>query len=434
MTDASHNSSSSNAIDSDLMAQVKQALSRVKAASRQLVTATPANLSEAVHAIAAELRRNADGVLKANALDLSRMDPANPKYDRLLLNPGRIEQIASDIDAVANLDCPVGQILERRTLANGLQLEKTRVPLGVVAIVFESRPNVTVDVSALCLMSGNAALLKGSRDAQESNQAIVEIIHQALVRHHLPADAVTLAPAQRAALKPVLEASEVVDVAIPRGSQGLIDHVREHARVPVIETGAGIVHVYVDASADIDKARAIVTNSKARRVSVCNALDTLLVHESVLAELPEILRELGDNFQAEVLADPAAFATLDGHYAGPLKLAQPADFGREFLSMTLAVKVIHDLNEALDHVAQYSSGHSEAVVAEDTSVIETWLKTVDAAAVYANASTAFTDGAQFGMGAEIGISTQKLHARGPMALPELTSYKWIVRGNGQTRS
>ncbi|MFK7957459.1 MAG: glutamate-5-semialdehyde dehydrogenase [Lysobacterales bacterium] len=413
--------------------RVQSALSRVKAASRQLMLAAPATLSEVVHTIADRLRQNVPAVLEANALDLKRMDPSNPKYDRLLLTCERVEQIAADIDCVAELECPVGQVLERKSLDNGLQLEKTRVPLGVVAIVFESRPNVTVDVSALCLMSGNAALLKGSRDARDSNQAIVEIIHSALAEHDLPQDAITLAPAEREALKPVLEATEVVDVAIPRGSQGLIDHVREHAKIPVIETGAGIVHVYVDASADLDKARAIVTNSKARRVSVCNALDTLLIHESRLTDLPEILQDLGAIHHAKVLAEASAFETLKGRYAGELHRATPDDFGQEFLSMTLAVKVVGDFNEALEHVAVHSSGHSEAIVAEDSTVVETWLRCVDAAAVYANASTAFTDGAQFGMGAEIGISTQKLHARGPMALPELTSYKWIVRGHGQTR-
>ncbi|MEM6574395.1 MAG: glutamate-5-semialdehyde dehydrogenase [Pseudomonadota bacterium] len=416
-----------------LLRDVDQSLSRVKVAARQLNLAAPAVLSEAVLTIAARLRESAEAVLEANRRDLDRMEPANPKYDRLLLSPERIEAIATDLEAVAELPCPAGEILERRVLPNGLQLEKVRVPLGVVAIIFESRPNVTVDVAALCLKSGNAALLKGSRDAKDSNEAIVQIIQAALAEHELPADAVTLAPAERAALKPVLEAVDVVNVAIPRGSQGLIDHVREHARVPVIETGAGIVHVYVDASADVEKARAIVTNSKARRVSVCNALDTLLIHESLLDELPAIVAELGDHFDAEVFADTAAFRVLDGHYGGPLRQAQPEDFGREFLAMKLAIKVVNDLNEALEHVACYSSGHSESVVAEDTTVIETWLRAVDAAAVYANASTAFTDGAQFGMGAEIGISTQKLHARGPMALPELTSYKWLVRGSGQTR-
>ncbi len=414
--------------------RVQGALGRVKTASRLLVGATPAQLSAVVHTIADRLRDNIQGILEANALDLQRMDPENPKYDRLLLNAQRIEQIAADIDNVAELDCPVGQVLERKTLDNGLQLEKTRVPLGVVAIVFESRPNVTVDVSALCLMSGNAALLKGSRDASDSNKAIVKVIHGALAEHDLPTDAITLAPAEREALKPVLEATEVVDVAIPRGSQGLIDHVREHAKIPVIETGAGIVHVYVDASADQQKARAIATNSKARRVSVCNALDTLLIHESRLTDLPEILQDLGHIHNAKVLADEAAFQVLEGHYGGELRRAQAEDFGQEFLAMTLAVKVVGDFNEALDHVSLHSSGHSESIVAEDTTALETWLRCVDAAAVYANASTAFTDGAQFGMGAEIGISTQKLHARGPMALPELTSYKWIVRGDGQTRA
>jgi glutamate-5-semialdehyde dehydrogenase len=361
------------------------------------------------------------------------MDPADPRYDRLLLDEGRLEGIAADLRRVANLPTPLGEVLEERRLDNGLHLTRVRVPIGVIAVIFESRPNVTFDVVALCLRSGNACVLKGSRDARDSNRAIVDVVHAVLVDHGVDPGAVFLTSPERDVLPHVLDAVEYVDLAIPRGSRGLIDFVRDHARVPVIETGAGIVHTYVDASADLEKARAIVTNAKARRVSVCNALDTLLVHRDRLSDLPDLLDELGAKHGAEVFADPAAYAVLEGRYAGPLRAARPEHFGREFLAMKLAVRVVAGLDEALAHIHRHSSKHSEAVIAEDPAVLEAFLEGVDAAAVYANTSTAFTDGGQFGMGAEIGISTQKLHARGPMALPELTSYKWVVRGDGQIR-
>jgi glutamate-5-semialdehyde dehydrogenase len=300
-------------------------------------------------------------------------------------------------------------------------------------VIYESRSNVTFDVFALCLKSGNACVLKGSRDAADSNRAIVEIIHQALADNQLPTELAWLAPAEREALPVILNAVSLIDIAIPRGSQGLIEFVRENARVPVIETGAGIVHTYVDESADLSKAAAILVNAKTRRVSVCNALDTLVLHQSLLPQLPDLVNGLGGEHQVEIHADPAAFAVLDGLYPGPLQLAEDSDFGCEFLDYKMSIKVVASFEQALAHIAHYSSHHSEAIVAEDPVVIETFLQQVDAAAVYANASTAFTDGGQFGMGAEIGISTQKLHARGPMALPELTSYKWVIRGNGQVR-
>lgn len=404
-----------------------------RAAARELATTDPEQLGACLRTLSALLLEAQQEILAANERDLQRMNPADPRHDRLRLDPARLADIAADLIAVSRLPCPLGQVLESRTLANGLALSKVRVPLGVVAVVFESRPNVTIDVAALCLASGNAAVLKGSRDAADSNVALVKVIHAALQRHGLPAACVTLAPAAREALAPLLAAVGEIDVVIPRGSQGLIDHVRDVARVPVIETGAGIVHVYVHQSADLDKARAIVTNSKARRVSVCNALDTLLVDRSLVSQLPDLLRNLGEQHQAVVHADKICHEALAGHYAGPLHEATEADFGREFLSMALAVAAVPNLDAALAHIARWSSGHSESIVADDSAVIERYLGAVDAAAVYANASTAFTDGGQFGMGAEIGISTQKLHARGPMALPELTSYKWLVRGSGQVR-
>lgn len=372
-------------------------------------------------------------ILLENKKDLDRMDVSNPKYDRLLLNEERIKNIAADIRKVATLPSPLGIVLEERILPNKLELKKISVPLGIIGIVFESRPNVTFDVFSLCFKSGNANVLKGSRDAHFSNIVIVDLIKKILADHGLP-EIVYLAPSERESLKYILEADQYIDTIIPRGSQGLINYVRENAKVPVIETGAGIVHVYVDKSADLEKAKAIVKNSKTRRVSVCNALDTLLIHENKLNELPEILNGFDTEFNCGIYADKKALDILKNYYSE--KLLHPADeesFGTEFLSMNMAIKTVASLDEALDHVFIHSSKHTESIVAEDEAAIEKYLNNVDAAVVLSNAATCFTDGAQFGLGAEIGISTQKLHARGPMALREITSYKWVVRGNGQVR-
>jgi glutamate-5-semialdehyde dehydrogenase len=374
-----------------------------------------------------------DDILAANRSDLSRMPEEDPRYDRLLLNRDRLQAICNDLRNVGALPSPVGEVLERRTLDNGLELSKVRVPMGVIAVIFESRPNVTFDVFALCLKTRNACVLKGSSDAHDTNQVVVRLMHEVLRDHGINPDAVFLAPPEREWLPQILHAVGTIDLAIPRGSKGLIDFVRDNARIPVIETGAGIVHTYVDASADLDKARAIITNAKTRRVSVCNALDTLVIHRALLPDLPDLMRDMGEAHGVEVYADEDAFAALDGRYAGPLQRARQEHFGQEFLSLRMSIRTVAGLDEALNHIDRYSSRHSEAVVAEDPAVIEKFLDEVDAAAVYANTSTAFTDGGQFGMGAEIGISTQKLHARGPMALPELTSYKWVVRGDGQVR-
>jgi len=408
-------------------------LRATRTASRRLAATPPARLRAAILRLADLLDASHPDVLAANARDLARMDPSDPKYDRLRLDDERLGAIADDARAVAELPCPVGEVLEERTVPSGLVLSKVRVPIGVVAVIFESRPNVTIDVVSLCLRTGNAAVLKGSRDAADSNRSLAALIHRALREEELPETAVYLAPAKREALAPILAATDDVDLAIPRGSQGLIDYVRDHARVPVIETGAGIVHTYVDAGADLAMAKAVVTNAKARRVSVCNALDTLVVHAAQLEALPELLGELGERHGVEVYADARAHRVLADRYAGVLQRASEADFGREFLSLRMSVKTVDDLDEALEHIAAHSSKHSEAIITEDREAAERFLREVDAAAVYHNASTAFTDGAQFGMGAEIGISTQKLHARGPMALGELTSYKWLVRGTGQVR-
>jgi len=415
------------------LAGLNAGLEAVGGAARALAR-LDAHLSAAIlrdladRALAAE-----DEILAANRKDLARMDPADPKYDRLLLNHERLEGIAGDLRKVAALPCPLGEVLEERVLDNGLQLRKVRVPIGVIAVIYESRPNVTFDVFALCFRTGNACVLKGSSDARDSNAAIVGVIHRVLADHGVDPACAYLAPPQREYLPRILDAVDRIDLAIPRGSKGLIDFVRDHARIPVIETGAGIVHTYVDASADLDKAKAIITNAKSRRVSVCNALDTLVLHRDLLGKLPWLMEELGETHGARVFADPESFAALKGRYAADLQPAGEQHWGQEFLSMQMSIKTVGGLEEALEHIQAYSSKHSEAVVAEDQEVIQAFLDRVDAATVYANASTAFTDGAEFGMGAEIGISTQKLHARGPMALPELTSYKWVIRGAGQTR-
>lgn len=416
-----------------LQATIEGKLKAVRTASRRLIRLSDADIADILNQLADLTMENADLLLAENRKDLERMNPANPKYDRLLLSEERLQGITGDLRKVASLPSPLNQVLEERSLPNGLQLSRLTVPLGVIGIIFESRPNVTFDVFALCLKSGNASVLKGSRDAHYSNLAIISLIHRVLEPYGLQ-DACYLAPSEREALPHILEAVGYIDLAIPRGSQGLIDFVRQHARIPVIETGAGIVHTYFDESGDLKKGTAIVTNAKSRRVSVCNALDCLLLHRSRLPDLFRIMQQLGQTHRCEVYADEEAYKALKRRYPDVLLHRATEDsFGTEFLSMKMSVKTVSGLEEALDHIARYSSKHSEAIIAEDPEVMDTFLKNVDAAVVYANTSTAFTDGAQFGMGAEIGISTQKMHARGPMALRELTSYKWVVKGDGQVR-
>jgi len=370
-------------------------------------------------------------LLEANQQDLEKMDADDPMFDRLLLTGERIEGIAKEIIQVSLLPTPLHLKLEEKMLPNGLSLEKVTVPLGVIGIIYEARPNVTFDVFSLALKSGNGLVLKGGSDADFSNKAIIKLIHLVLEKHEIPATAFQLLPPDRAATKALLEAVGYVDVIIPRGSQSLINFVRENAKVPVIETGAGIVHIYIDESGDLEKGKAIIFNSKTRRPSVCNSLDCLIIHYSRLHELDDLVQPLL-GFGVTIFADERAFTNMNSN-----PLVQKADethFGTEFLSLKMAIKTVEDLEEALDHIATHSSKHSEAIISENQKTIDRFLLEVDAAAVYANASTAFTDGNQFGLGAEIGISTQKLHARGPMALKELCSYKWIVRGNGQIRN
>lgn len=405
----------------------------VKKAARSLAAIDEQQTSIVLRALGKALLVETEKILEANERDLSQMPSEDPRYDRLKLTHDRLKDIARDLNSVAELPSPIGEVLEERTLPNGLLLTKKRVPLGVIGVIYESRPNVTVDVFALCFRSGNACVLKGGSDAKNSNAQLVKIIRNVLSEHGLNPDIIQLLPPDRQAANELMEAVGYIDVLIPRGSQKLIDSVRNQSKVPVIETGAGIVHTYFDESADLEMGQAVLCNAKTRRVSVCNALDCLIIHKNRLNDLPVLLLPLAKQ-QVELYADRMAFEKLNGLY--PNELLNPAseeDFGTEFLSLKMAIKTVDNLNQALDHIYQYSSKHSEAILAQDESVINRFLNEVDAAAVYVNASTAFTDGAQFGLGAEIGISTQKLHARGPMALRELTSYKWIVKGNGQTR-
>ena len=403
-------------------------------ASRALAAFGPAAINALLRDLADTLVAETYFLLDENARDLARMPAANPRHDRLRLSPERLAGIADDLRTVAGLPSPVGETLSQKTLPNGLLLRKVRVPLGVVGIIYEARPNVTIDSLALCLKTGNACLLKGGSDAAFSNAALLAVAAPVLARHGLPPAVATLLPPERAATEALLRAVGFVDVVIPRGSQGLISYVRENARVPVIETGAGVVHTFFDETGHLAHGAAIIANAKTRRVSVCNALDCLLLHESRLADLPALLAPLAAA-EVQLFADAPAYAALAGHYPPPLLAAATKEhFGTEFLSLRMAVKTVASLPEALEHIARFGSKHSEAIVSEDAANLETFLNAVDAAAVYANASTAFTDGAQFGLGAEIGISTQKLHARGPMGLEELCSYKWQVRGAGQIRT
>jgi len=405
----------------------------VQKASRSLSFLSDEKINAILLSLADVIENDVEKILIENKKDLDRMDESNPVYDRLKLTSARISDIAKDLRGVAKLSSPLNITLEKKDLPNGLKLQKITVPLGVVGIIYEARPNVTFDVFSLCLKSGNACLLKGGSDAEYSNRYSIGLIHDVLKKHDVSPDVATLLPSDRAATHELLNAVGFVDVLIPRGSQNLINYVRDNAKVPVIETGAGIVHVYFDESGDVQKGADIIFNSKTRRVSVCNALDCLLVHEARMNDLPALTKRLAEK-NVIIYADGASYARLKGNYPDQLlQKASDEHFGTEFLDYKMSVKAVKDRHDAFEHIANYSSKHSEAIVAEDEKTINEFLLSIDAAAVYANASTAFTDGAQFGMGAEIGISTQKLHARGPMALQEMTSYKWMIRGNGNVR-
>lgn len=406
----------------------------VKVASRKLNLIDEKTINSLLCAVADEAEKSAADILAENAKDLALMEPSDPKYDRLKLTRERIQAIAADMRQVAQLPSPLGKVLSKTVRPNGMEITKVSVPFGVVGIIYEARPNVSFDVFSLCLKSGNACILKGSHDAHNSNRAIVEVINRVLITFGIDPRTVVLLPADREATAQLLQAVEWVDLIIPRGSQALINYVRNNSKVPVIETGAGICHTYFDAEGDLAKGCAIVNNAKTRRVSVCNALDCLLIDRSRLGNLSQLCAPLADS-QVVIYADEEAFAALQGGYPSTLlEHAVPESFGTEFLSYKMAVKTVDGLDGAIEHIARYSSKHSEAIVSENPQHIARFFKEVDAACVYSNVSTAFTDGGQFGFGAEIGISTQKLHARGPMALPEMTSYKYQITGNGQIRS
>lgn len=402
-------------------------------AGTELARTDTQRLGRAIVRAAALLRENTGKLLAANALDLEAMAADSPMHDRLRLTPERIASIASDMESVAGLPSPQGETLAQWTRPNGMTLRKVRVPFGVVGMVCEARPNVTADIFSLCLKTGNACVLKGGSDARHSNEAIAALLRKALLSEGIDQAAFTLLPAGHDAVAALLNAVGYVDVVIPRGGSGLIRFVRENARIPVIETGAGIVHTYFDLDGDLAKGRAVVCNAKTRRVSVCNALDCLVVHRGRLEDLAALCDPLAAA-RVTVYADAEAYAALEGRY--PACLLRPASeehFGTEFLDYKLAVRTVGSLDEALAHIARYSSRHSEAIVTENERTADQFTQRVDAACVYVNVSTAFTDGGQFGFGAEVGISTQKLHARGPMGLPELTTYKYVITGDGQVR-
>lgn len=383
----------------------------IKAASRQLALLDAQQIDGFLLDLADALEASATSIISANQQDLDRMDPQDPKYDRLRLTPERIHDIAQDCRNVASLPSPLGRILKHSVLPNGLELSRVSVPFGVIGVIYEARPNVTMDVTALCIKAGSTCILKGGSDADFSNRAIFSVIQNTLFEHQMDPSTVTLLPATREATAELLEARGLVDILIPRGSANLINYVRDNARVPVIETGAGVVHCYLDRDADVHKAQRIVENAKCRRVSVCNALDCLLVHRDFEPLLPQVLAPIADR------------VTI--HHS---------EYGREWLSYDMSVKIVDSIDQALSHIRRYGSGHSESIVTENQVAADRFLREVDAACVYHNAPTSFSDGGQFGLGAEIGISTQKLHARGPMALEEITTYKWIIKGDGQTRN
>ncbi len=475
----------------NLQTQIIQKLIKVQKASRELASLSDSRINQILKDLAKELKIQTKNILAANQKDLKNMaasntkqdsvqnsqgaasgsakGPQDPKYDRLKLTAERINAIAAELQSVAKLPSPLHKILERKTLKNGLQLSKISVPLGVIGVIYEARPNVTIDVFSLCLKSGNACILKGGSDAQNSNIVLAKIIQKVLVKRQVDQNIIYLLGGdgqlthqdQREALNIILQATSYIDVIIPRGGQNLIKFVRENSKVPVIETGAGIVHTFFDETGKLEYGRNIILNAKTRRPSVCNSLDTLIIHEKRLKDLPELVEPLL-KFNVEIFADKKAHAVLakaeppksdssnksaranldyktqkSASFFYPpelLHIADPLDFGREFLSLKMSIKTVRNLDEALTHIQTYSSKHSEAIISENPKNIQRFLNEVDAACVYANAPTSFSDGGQFGMGAEIGISTQKLHARGPMALPELTSYKWLIKGRGQIRA
>jgi glutamate-5-semialdehyde dehydrogenase len=413
------------------MTATEQLIYKTHEASFALQKVPDATIKKMLLQLADQIEKNTASLIKANQEDLSKQDKDNPKNDRLMLNKERIKNIADSIRQVSKLPNPSGKVLEKKTLYNGLLLQKVSVPMGVVGAIYESRPNVTYDIAALCLRSMNAVVLKGSRDAEESNKAAIKIIHKILKQNKISPDCVSLLPSDREAVQDLFTAEKYIDVIIPRGSNELIQYVRKNSLVPVIETGAGVCHTYVEKDADIDIAVAIVVNEKTTRPSVCNSLDSLLVDKSIAKKFLQKLLPEFEKFGVEIFADENSYSLITDY---PFKQkAAPEDFDREFLSLKCALKTVKGYDEAIEHIRKHSTRHSEAIVSKNKTICERFLNEVDAATVYSNASTRFTDGGEFGLGAEIGISTQKLHARGPFALEKLVTEKWIVRGKGQIR-
>ncbi|MBQ0057370.1 MAG: glutamate-5-semialdehyde dehydrogenase [Bacteroidales bacterium] len=417
---------------------IEQQLTAAREASYTLLDMDHAAIDRLLTDLADQLEASTREVLAANALDLERMDPTDSRYDRLMLNAERISGIAADTRNVAALPSPLDRVLSETVRPNGMTIRKVTVPFGVIGVIYEARPNVTIDVFSLCLKAGSAVLLKGGKEAAAGNAALVDVIHRVLERHGLPSSLCTLLPNDREATAEMLGAVGKVDLVIPRGSRRLIDYVRDNARVPVIETGAGICHTYIDADADVQMAADIVKNGKTRRVSVCNALDCVVVHQARLGDLAAICLPMsvaGSGRKPVIIyADERAYAALEGRYPSPLlEHATPEHFGCEFQDFKLAIRTVDSFDQAVRYVQANTSHHSESIVSRDAGNCDRFVRLIDAACVYQNLPTSWTDGAQFGFGAEIGISTQKLHARGPMALPEITTYKYVISGNGQVR-
>lgn len=407
---------------------------KVKNASKTLATISDEKRNEILLAVADSIESNIPQLIASNALDLARMDKNDPMYDRLQLNAKRLQDIAADMRHVSTLPSPLGRVLKEKTLDNGLHLRRISVPFGVIGMIYEARPNVTFDVFSLCFKSGNACILKGGKDADESNKAAIKVIHEVLKRFNINTDIVELLPATHEATAKMLTAVGYIDLCIPRGSKRLINFVRDTAKIPVIETGAGVVHCYFDESGDTEIAKDIIHNAKCRRCSVCNALDTLIINSNRLNDLAQICSKLAES-NVIIHADERAFNALKGHYPDSLLKQVTQDiWDTEWLSMQMGIKTVDSIDEAIQHIAEYGSGHSESIISEDIDAQHKFQTLVDAACVYVNVPTSFTDGSQFGLGAEIGISTQKLGARGPMALEEITTYKWLIEGHGQIRS
>ena len=414
--------------------ELTETFEKVKRASKSLALLSDEQRNDILNAVADTIIDFKERILVANEKDLAKMDPKNPLYDRLQLTEKRLDDIAADMRNVATLPSPLGHITKQKTLPNGLRLCRISVPFGVIGMIYEARPNVTYDVFALCFKSGNACVLKGGSDADLSNQASVELIHEVLKRYGVDPDVVTLLPATHEATGEMLNAVGYIDLCIPRGGRRLIDFVRDTARIPVIETGAGVVNTYFDVEGDLEMGKKIVCNAKTRRVSVCNALDCLIIHQKRLGDLYELVKPLLDQ-KVVLYADAVSYQLLKGNYPDILLEPATADsFGTEFMDYKMAIKTVASLDEALAHIDRYGSGHSEAIITQNADTARRFQAHVDAACVYWNAPTSFTDGAQFGLGAEIGISTQKLGPRGPMALEEITTYKWLIEGEGQIRA